>query len=1034
MNFYITYVNSNFQTGTASSTDDGARYIVYNNCRWTYSYAAGGFYNSTTSRDAGEHITMHNTNSALYEADIPAGYGQYSSTNDSGIVFYGDVGTLSIDGYTSSSMSTAYGYSTRLAGSASANATWNGTLVTRDPSLGDLYVYNDTNTTFTVSFTADRVFTVREHFLSLYDDTTSTVISCELSSFASTNSTYSYRVSRTTSSTFRYAGSISNDFYTSTIDDGCIYIYSSTIASTGYAYVVTRSITVGSTTSESHSYNWSGGDVFAGYDRVTKYGITSTLPQVSYSMVSVLSDLNIVGFTKLSYLSFCYASNYMFILASSMPSGLNRTYLTVTDTWKYSGLIQTHLLLDTASIYTSSDEREYQTGLYFPQVNLAVKTTVYYESSSNISREYDWNPEIDTDNLTITSTYYTYSASNVLSSETASGLTNAAYTSSSSTSTYAGDALSGSTSITAHIYTYYSGSIIDNTETLSLVTLVPYSYSSTYIFTISSSQESSTLDKTYSTSSSNVGIYVTTLGTSSYSYDNGITISKYSNTTTEIYYGSTSSSYLAVTNRLSATETATTNTTFTFDDYTTSTTVNANTRTYSTIATDSTYFSSSWLLNTSTQSLPATSMMTTSSVSILQTSNISDTVYVSTNMIFRVTYSNFISVSRSFTTYESSSSILSMHIDKISVSTVTANDYVGYFTTNSGLTALGDNLLSTWVNKVILESSTQYQYSSYTTGASTILVTDKVDFKYSSFLTDTIGYTTLVSALNKSLNTSESRLISGITTSSVLSTSIRSSVSVETTYSSISLKSSTYSTILYYLNSSLNSTVNDISSFSTVSYITSSGYITSIGETARLSEITSHDERVETASTAITSYSSFYDNVSSVRVYDNGDYYIISSYTTVLSTSFSQQVDLHTFSNSNSNSNSNSTETVYSSSNGRFISSVTSLVSSLSEQQNDTVLFNSTIATVSESFSGTTYTSITYYESNYYTETSFTLSNDYYSYSYIESISSIITNKSSTINVETSTYASASTGLKQISYTTSYTPVYEDVDGVYVTA
>lgn len=109
----------------------------------------------------------------------------------------------------------------------------------------------------------------------------------------------------------------------------------------------------------------------------------------------------------------------------------------------------------------------------------------------------------------------------------------------------------------------------------------------------------------------------------------------------------------------------------------------------------------------------------------------------------------------------------------------------------------------------------------------------------------------------------------------------------------------------------------------------------------------------------------------------------------------------------------------------KFINSVSSVVNSTSEQQNDTLIFQSTVATIS-----------TYNVSSSYSTVS-TMQIDYNATTYVSEYNpatySISSTKVST-SVDVGTTVSSTSGTVQVTQSIGYTPVYSTVDGIYVTS
>lgn len=108
-----------------------------------------------------------------------------------------------------------------------------------------------------------------------------------------------------------------------------------------------------------------------------------------------------------------------------------------------------------------------------------------------------------------------------------------------------------------------------------------------------------------------------------------------------------------------------------------------------------------------------------------------------------------------------------------------------------------------------------------------------------------------------------------------------------------------------------------------------------------------------------------------------------------------------------------------------FINSISSVFNSTSEQQNDTLIFQSTVATIS-----------TYNVSSSYSTVS-TMQIDYSATTYVSEYNpatySISSTKVST-SVDVGTTVSSTSGTVQVTQSIGYTPVYSTVDGIYVTS
>lgn len=180
----------------------------------------------------------------------------------------------------------------------------------------------------------------------------------------------------------------------------------------------------------------------------------------------------------------------------------------------------------------------------------------------------------------------------------------------------------------------------------------------------------------------------------------------------------------------------------------------------------------------------------------------------------------------------------------------------------------------------------------------------------------------------------------------------------------------------------------------------------------------------------ITNYSTVDVNITNtIAIYNNSTMATVNSYTSssVYSTSRRTSVIDYTFISSSADfTSSDSVVDTFTTSNVReqFNNSLSTVISSTMEQQNDTLVFKSEIATFSTYNMSTTYSTISTLEVNYEATT------------YTEEYNPISYTVSSTIQ---STSLAAGTMLRSTSesvvYTQSveYTPVYTTVDGIYVT-
>ena len=108
----------------------------------------------------------------------------------------------------------------------------------------------------------------------------------------------------------------------------------------------------------------------------------------------------------------------------------------------------------------------------------------------------------------------------------------------------------------------------------------------------------------------------------------------------------------------------------------------------------------------------------------------------------------------------------------------------------------------------------------------------------------------------------------------------------------------------------------------------------------------------------------------------------------------------------------------------KFINSLSSVMNSTSEQQNDTLIFQSTVATISTYNVSSSYTTISTMQVDYEATT---YTDEYNPKTY----SSSNTMVSTSLNVG-STLSSTSDTV-QVTQSVGYTPIYSSVNGIYVT-
>ena len=108
-----------------------------------------------------------------------------------------------------------------------------------------------------------------------------------------------------------------------------------------------------------------------------------------------------------------------------------------------------------------------------------------------------------------------------------------------------------------------------------------------------------------------------------------------------------------------------------------------------------------------------------------------------------------------------------------------------------------------------------------------------------------------------------------------------------------------------------------------------------------------------------------------------------------------------------------------------FINSISSVVNSTSEQQNDTLIFQSTVATISTYNVSSSYSTVSTMQIDYNATT--------YASEYNPATYSMSSTKVST-SIDVGTTISSTSGTVQVTQSIGYTPIYSTVDGVYVTA
>lgn len=108
-----------------------------------------------------------------------------------------------------------------------------------------------------------------------------------------------------------------------------------------------------------------------------------------------------------------------------------------------------------------------------------------------------------------------------------------------------------------------------------------------------------------------------------------------------------------------------------------------------------------------------------------------------------------------------------------------------------------------------------------------------------------------------------------------------------------------------------------------------------------------------------------------------------------------------------------------------FINSISSVVNSTSEQQNDTLIFQSTVATISTYNISSSYSTVSTMQIDYNATT--------YASEYNPATYSMSSTKVST-SIDVGITISSTSGTVQVTQSIGYTPVYSTVDGIYVTS
>lgn len=109
----------------------------------------------------------------------------------------------------------------------------------------------------------------------------------------------------------------------------------------------------------------------------------------------------------------------------------------------------------------------------------------------------------------------------------------------------------------------------------------------------------------------------------------------------------------------------------------------------------------------------------------------------------------------------------------------------------------------------------------------------------------------------------------------------------------------------------------------------------------------------------------------------------------------------------------------------KFINSLSSVVNSTSEQQNDTLIFQSTVATISTYNISSSYSTVSTMHIDYNATT--------YTSEYNPATYSMSSTKVST-SIDVGITISSTSGTVQVTQSIGYTPVYSTVDGIYVTS
>lgn len=184
-------------------------------------------------------------------------------------------------------------------------------------------------------------------------------------------------------------------------------------------------------------------------------------------------------------------------------------------------------------------------------------------------------------------------------------------------------------------------------------------------------------------------------------------------------------------------------------------------------------------------------------------------------------------------------------------------------------------------------------------------------------------------------------------------------------------------------------------------------------------------DRVETSRTYTLNYS-----VSNTVVYYNGSTLdTISSSTRLYNTESEQDVATVSRTFISSTADFSSSESVISTGTDtkerqQFIRSISTVMASTIEQQNDTLIFQSTVATISDYNASTTYFTVSTMQVDYEATT--------YTDEYNPAIYTASSVKSQT-ELKATTKMSSVTNTARVTQSIGYTPVYSDVNGIYVT-